>query len=537
MPKTITEDLIEKAAIELLVSEFSPHYTWINCYTENRETLPDRTGRNDKHQAVLPEVFVEKLIELNPNIPEETIILAADGLCRNTRGDPLEENYRRYQKIRNGAEVKFKKDGRETRDIMRLIDFDTPENNSFIIASQMWIRGEQQWRRPDLIIFVNGLPVVFIELKNSVYNVKNAYDKNLTDYRRDIPSLFNYNQICALSNGMETRLGSFSAGYEHFFEWLKISDEKENPDRKAIKDDCVSLEYFLRGLCKPDVLLDYIENFILFYHNKGGSPESKIIAKNHQFFGVNNAYNAFVNREALQGRLGVFWHTQGSGKSFSMVMLAGKIKRKCSGNFTFLIVTDRDDLDTQIYKTFLRTGFMSAEEKVQPASGVDLREELTLNKSILFTLIHKFRYDKGKDYPLLSDGRGGEVVVFVDEAHRTQYRELAENMRKGLPRAYYFAFTGTPLLGSKRLTHSWFGDYVSEYNFAESVKDNATVPLYYVKRVPEVVLGNEFLNDDFTEILEDENLTDAEQARRLQYRAGKRVYIIYGGDRRKKTDG
>jgi len=528
MPKIITEDMIEKAAIKLLVSEYALLYTHLDCYTEKPETLPDGTGRSDKKQVVLPEILFEKLCALNPDIPEETVKSAAEELCRNDYGDPLEDNYRRYQKIRNGVPVKFKKNGRETKGLLRLIDFNRPESNSFIVASQMWVRGSVYWRRPDLIIFVNGLPLVFIELKNSNINVKNAYDKNLTDYRKDIPYLFGYNQICVLSNGMETRLGSFSTGYEHFFEWLKLSDEKENPDRKTIKDDCISLEYFLRGLCKPEMLLDYVENFVIFDKRKK-SFKGKIIAKNHQFFGVNNAFHAFEKREELQGKLGVFWHTQGSGKSYSMVMLARKIKHKCVGNFTFLIVTDRDDLDTQIYETFLRSGFMSAEEKVQPASGVELREELTSNKSILFTLIHKFRYDKGKKYPLLHDGKGKEVIVFVDEAHRTQYRDLAENMRNGLPYAHYFAFTGTPLLGSKRLTNSWFGDYVSEYNFADSVKDNATVPLFYIKCVPEVVLENEFLNDDFAEILESENLTEAEQ-KRLENSYSKELEIIKRDD-------
>jgi len=515
MPKIITEDMIEKAAIELLVTEYSPLYAHFNCYTEKPETLPDSTGRSDKKQVVLPKILFTKLCELNPNIPENVIKQTADELYRNAHGDPLEENFNRYQKIRNGIKVSYKKDGRETLELLRIIDFTTPENNSFIVVSQMWIFGGQHWRRPDLIIFINGLPIIFIELKNSTINVKNAYDINLTNYRKDIPQIFNFNQICVLSNGMETRLGSFSAGYEHFFEWLKLSDEKENPNRKAIKEDCISLEYFLRGLCKPDALLDYIENFILFDQRKGGIIKSKIIAKNHQFLGVNNAFNAFQNRGELCGKLGVFWHTQGSGKSYSMAMLARKIKHKCVGNFTFLIVTDREDLDGQIYETFLRTGFMSEAEKVKPANSEELRWELATNKSIIFTLIHKFRYDKGKKYPVITER--DEIIVFVDEAHRTQYKDLAENMRTGLPNAQFIAFTGTPLLGSKRLTHSWFGDYVSEYNFAESIKDNATVPLYYVKRVPEVELQNDFLETDFAEILEDENLTEAEQTRLENY--------------------
>lgn len=531
MAKIITEDMIEKAAIELIVSLY-PVYSRLDCYTPERETLPDGTDRANKKQVVLPQVLADKLCELNPAIPDDVVKRTATELCQNTHGDPLDDNFKHYQKILYGIKVKYKRDGRETQATLRLIDFKTPANNSFIVASQMWIQGNTYWRRPDLIIFVNGLPLVFMELKNSNINVKNAYDKNLTDYRRDIPWLFNYNQICVLSNAMETRLGSFSAGYEHFFEWLKLADEKENPDRKAIKDECVSLEYFIRGLCEPSALIDYIENFILFDQRKGGVIKSKIIAKNHQYLGVNNAFRSFENRDNLdgdkKGKLGVFWHTQGSGKSYSMVMLARKIRRKSVGNFTFLVVTDRDDLDGQIYRTFLRSGFVSEEEKCQPANSTKLREDLMTNKGVLFTLIHKFRFDKGKKYPILSER--DDIIVFVDEAHRTQYKDLADNMRKGLPNAQFFAFTGTPLLGSKRLTNQWFGDYVSEYNFAESIKDNATVPLYYVKRVPEVELQNDFLESDFADILEDENLTEAEQ-KRLENHYSQELEVIKRDDR------
>ena len=527
MAKIITEDMIEQAALELLVSEYKGFYTALRCYTEQPDTLPDGTGRNDKKQVVLPQIVREKLCAINPDIPADVVLRTADALCKNALGDALAINQENYQRIRNGITVEFKQNGRQTHGLLRLIDFAHPEKNSFIGASQMWIRGEVHWRRPDLILFVNGLPVVFIELKNSNVNVKNAYDKNLTDYRRDIPYLFNFNQVCVLSNGMETRLGSFSAGYEHFFEWLKIESEKEKPDRKVIKEDCISLVYFIRGLAKPDVLLDYIENFILFDVRKGNVIKGKIIAKNHQFHGVNNAFYAFLYREELRGKLGVFWHTQGSGKSYSMVMLARKINRKCTGNFTFLVVTDRDELDGQIYKTFLRSGFMGEAEKVQPATSAALREELKTNKGILFTLIHKFRYDKGKKYPLLS--HRNDIIVMVDEAHRTQYKDLAENMRVGLPNAQYIAFTGTPLLGSKRLTNAWFGDYISEYNFADSVKDNATVPLYYIKRVPEALLQNDFLNTDFADIVENENLTEAEQ-RRLENTYAQEMEVIKRDD-------
>lgn len=522
MAKIITEDMIEQAAIKAL--EESQDYNVLRCYTEDPETLPDNTGRANKKQIVLPAVLFESLCNINPDIPQETIKTECDKL-RHTpvSGDLMLTNYYNYQKIRTGITVEYQVNGRKTSNIMKLVDFAEPEKNRFHVTSQMWIKGETHWRRPDLLLYVNGLPFVFIELKNSNIPVKNAYDINLQNYLKDIPYLFDYNQICVLSNGMETRLGSFGADYVYFFEWLKIKSEKEDPNRKQIREDCISLEYFIDGLCKKDVLLDYIENFILYDRRR-----TKIIAKNHQFFGVNNAYNAFLDREKRHGKLGVFWHTQGSGKSYSMVMLARKIKHKCTGNYTFLVVTDRDDLDTQIYKNFLRTEFITDKDKVQPANSKKLREELKTNKSILFTLIHKFRYDKGKKYPVLS--KRDDIIVIVDEAHRTQYKDLAENMRNGLPNAQYLAFTGTPLLGNKRLTNSWFGDYVSEYNFSESIKDNATVPLYYVKRVPEVELQNDFLDSDFADILEEENLTEAEQ-RRLENHYAKELEVIKRDDR------
>lgn len=522
MPKIITEDMIEQAAMKDLHERHK--YTVLNCMTEDPDKLPDGTGRSDKRQVVLPDVMFKSLCRINPDIPTETVYAATDELCRTpVSGDLMLINYRNYQKFRNGITVEYEQNGKKTSNILHLLGYQDALNNNFTVASQMWIKGETHWRRPDLIIFINGFPMVFIELKNSNIPVKNAYDINLKNYLKDIPYLFHYNQICVLSNGMETRLGSFAAGYEFFFEWLKVESEKENPDRKAIKESCTSLEYFITGLCEPNNLLDYIENFILYDRRR-----TKIIAKNHQFFGVNNTYNAFLRREELKGKLGVFWHTQGSGKSYSMVMLARRIKHKCAGNFTFLIVTDSKDLDMQIYKNFLRTEVIADKDKVQPANSKRLREELQTNKPILFTLIHKFQYEKGKKYPVLSER--DDIIVIVDEAHRTQYKDLAENMRTGLPNAQFLAFTGTPLLGSKRLTNAWFGDYVTEYNFADSIKDNATVPLYYVKRVPEVELQNDFLDSDFAEILEEENLSDAEQ-RRLENHYAKELEVIRRDDR------
>lgn len=522
MPNFISEDDIEQAAIKKLVD--INKYNSINCFTAEPETLVDGSGRENKKQVVLPNILKESLIRINQHLPPECVEKVVRELSITpTTNDLMQANYKAYQQIRNGIKVEFQENGKKRESKLNIIDFENPENNEFTVVSQLWIRGEVHWRRPDLILYVNGLPVVFIELKNSNITIKNAYDKNLKDYLKDIPYLFQYNQVCVLSNATETKLGSFGAGYEHFFEWLKVNDEKENPDRNKIKSNAISLEYLIDGLLKKETLIDYIENFILFDRQR-----VKLIAKNHQYLGVNNGFKAFINRESLGGKLGVFWHTQGSGKSYSMVLLTRKIKHKVSGNFTFLVVTDREDLDTQIWKNFYRTDFISKDDKVRPSTGAKLRDELKSNKTILFTLIHKFRYEKGKKFPILSER--DDIVVIVDEAHRTQYKDLAENMRTGLPNAQFMAFTGTPLLGSKRLTNSWFGDYVSEYNFAQSVKDNATVPLYYVNGMKEVRLQNDFLDDDLADILDNEELTEDEKLR-LENHYAKELEVIKRDDR------
>ena len=444
----------------------------------------------------MPRILKESLLKLNPHIPTEIIGDVFKSLVRDFTGtDIVATNYELYNKIRNQIKVKVRRNGKDDFDFVKLVDFDNPSNNNFTAVSQMWIQGKLYWRRPDVLIFVNGLPLVFIELKNSVVKVEEAYNKNLKDYIKDVPNLFAFNQICVLSNGLETRLGAFNATYDYFFEWLKVDDEKEKPNREAIREGGVSIVYFIDGLLRKERLMDYIENFVLFDNRK-----YKIIAKNHQYLGVNNLIRSVERKDELKGKLGVFWHTQGSGKSYSMVMFARKVKRKIAGNFTFLIITDREDLDTQIHKNFVRTEEIGNSDECQPKNGEQMREFLQKNKEFVFTLIHKFRYDKTKKYPILSTRN--DIFVLVDEAHRTQYKDLAENMRAALPNANFIAFTGTPLLGSKRLTNQWFGDYVSEYNFAQSVEDGSTVPLFYSRRVPEVGLTNDFLDDDVVDIIE-----------------------------------
>ncbi len=528
MKSFISEDDIEKAILDKL--EKAPfEYTVLRLDPSPKvmDVLPDGTERTSKKQCVLPQVVRSQIIKLNPEIPVESLEPLIKDLCKDYSGnDPVEANYSLYKKIRDGVTIKFRKNGKDDFETARIIDFENPEKNTFTAVSQMWIQGKTNYRRPDVLIFVNGLPLVFIELKNSSVKVEEAYDKNLQDYRKDIPNIFALNQICVLSNGFETRLGAFCSSYDYFFEWLKATED-DKIDRKFIRGEGLSAEYLVNCLLDKATLIDYIENFILFENQK-----VKIIAKNHQFMGVNNLCKAVENRKELNGKLGVFWHTQGSGKSYSMAMFARKVKRKLEGNFSFLVITDRDDLDTQIYKNFMRTEVLSAAEECQPKDSAQLREFLKGNKPFIFTLIHKFGYDKGKKYPVLSTR--DDIFVLVDEAHRTQYKTLAENMRTALPNANFVAFTGTPLLGSDRKTNKWFGDYVSEYNFAQSVEDGSTVPLFYSRRVPSVGLENNFLDDDVVDIIEDENLNEDEIAK-LQNSSSRILEVIKREDRLDKV--
>lgn len=522
MPNFISEDQIEIAITKVFTERL--RYRAINCYTPDPETLPDGSGRSDKREVVFLDILKNKARDFNPDIPDNIIDQALAQLtARRYAMSPILANKEVYNLIRDGIPVQYQNTkGKMEQGSVKVIDFNS-DDNDFLVVRQLWIKGDHYFRRPDIILYINGLPLVFIELKNSNVQIKAAYDDNLTNYRKDIPQLFQYNAICILSNAIETKVGSMTAGWEYFFNWLRVDDETEKIDRKDIADKGTSLEIVVQGLCDQGRLLDYIENFILYY-----KETSKIIAQNHQFIGVNKAINSFADREKRNGKLGVFWHTQGSGKSFSMILMTRKIFRKFTGNFTFVIITDRDDLDGQIYRNFLHTDTVKKKEKVRPKDSAEMRDYLSRNLRFVFTLIHKFRWEKGKDYPLLSDRN--DIIVIVDEAHRTQYKSLAENMRAGLPNAQYLAFTGTPLLGKGRKTNAWFGDYISEYNFAQSIDDGATVPLFYQKRVPEVLIQNESLSEEFYEILEDENVDPANQEK-LEKEFAKELEIIKRDDR------
>jgi type I restriction enzyme R subunit len=471
-------------------------------------------GRETEHEVILVPRLRAALEKLNPALPAEALDQAIEELTRDrSKMVPEEANREVYGLLKGGVLVDVRADdGSRTKEFARIIDWRNPANNQFFLASEFWIAGDMYRRRCDLMGFVNGIPLLLVELKAVHKNLKNAFDDNLSDYRYAIPQLFVQNGLVMLSNGSATRIGSTFAPWEHFFEWKRINDEGE----KGV----VSLETAIRGVCEPERFLDIIENFIVYQEVRGGLV--KIAAKNHQYLGVNRSITEVGNLGENKGRLGVFWHTQGSGKSLSMIFFSQKILRTVPGNWTFVIVTDRDELDGQIYKTFSATGAVT-EAEAQATSGAHLKQLLAEDHRYVFTLIQKFHTEKGETFPELSDR--SDVIVITDEAHRSQYDVFALNMRNALPKAAFIGFTGTPLMAGEERTKEVFGDYVSIYNFAQSIEDGSTVPLYYENRTPELQLTNENLNEDMERLLEEAELSE-EQEKKLEREFAREYHLI-----------
>jgi type I restriction enzyme R subunit len=496
-----------------------------DCY---HETFGEDStlGRETSEQVVLERRLRAAMEKLNPGLSTAAFEWSLAELTKNRSVlSPVRANQEVYKLLKDGVKVTYRRsdDDEEGIEIVKVIDWENPENNDFFLASQFWISGDYGRKRADLMGFVNGLPLVFIELKASHRALENAFRHNLSDYRTTIPQVFWYNAVIILSNGSKSKIGSMTAGWEHFAEWKKINDEGE--------EGIVSLETMIRGVCDPTRLLDVIENFTLFSEAKGDT--AKLVAKNHQFLGVNRVIRATQEIKANQGKLGVFWHTQGSGKSFSMVFFSQKVLRKLPGNWTFLIVTDREDLDGQIYRNFASTGAVIEEEtSVRAQSAEHLKKLLNAeDHRYLFTLIQKFRTENGEKYPKLSDR--SDIVVMTDEAHRSQYDVFALNMRNALPNAAFIGFTGTPLMAGEELTKEVFGDYISIYNFKQSIDDQNTVPLFYENRIPELQLTNENLTEDIAEIIDSANLDDDQEAK-LEREFAREYHLITREDRLEK---
>ena len=523
MQNPYSEDqLIEQTAINLL-KELRWHHQ--NCTNEFRDSNERHTSRETKSEVVLTNRLRDALERLNPNATRNAIDTAMQELTQSRAiMNPVEANREIYNLLKDGVKVTAAdpKTQEDTVSVLNVIDWEKPENNDFFAASQFWITGEMYNRRPDLIGFVNGIPLVLMEFKRIDENLYAAYIDNLRDYRDTIPHLFWYNALIIVSNGSDSRIGSFTAEWEHFSEWKRIEREDEQQE--------VSLEILLQGVCEPKRLLDIVENFILFMEVQGGTI--KLIAKNHQYLGVNNAITALHENEANLGKLGVFWHTQGSGKSVSMIFFAQKILRKIPGHWTYVVVTDRKELDNQIYKTFASASGVLTQQEVHAENIEHLRQLLRQDHRYIFTLIHKFQTTDQKPHPILSDR--SNIIVITDEAHRSQYDTLALNMRTALPNAAYIAFTGTPLMAGEEKTREVFGDEVSVYDFKQSVEDNATVPLYYENRVPRLQLTNDDLNTDLEQILEEAELDEAQQEK-LEREFAREYHLITRDERLEKV--
>lgn len=517
---TPLDDYSEDALVEQPAIALFKELGWetVNAYYETFVPAGGTLGREASSDVALMPRLRASLARLNPDLSPQALELAVEELLRDRSAlSPAAANQQVYGLLKDGIEITMRVGENEEPARVRVIDWANPENNDFLLASQFWMSGDIYTRRADLVGFVNGLPLLLIELKASHKRLEDAYRKNLRDYKNTVPQLFWYNAFIILSNGSLSAIGTSTSGWEHFAEWKKINSEGE--------EGIVSLDTAIRGTCDRERLLDIVENFVLFAAVPGGLV--KILAKNHQYLGVNSVLKELRQLGDNRGQLGVFWHTQGAGKSYSMMFFAQKALRKLPGDYTFVILTDRRELDDQIYGTFTAASVIT-EKQVQAESGEHLRRLLRENHRYIFTLIQKFRTEPGQTHPELS--QRSDIIVIADEAHRSQYDTFAANMRAALPNAAFIAFTGTPLMVGEEKTRDVFGDYVSVYDFKESVDDKATVPLYYENRVPEVQLANEDFSEDMERLLEEAEL-DEEQERKLEREFAHQYQIITRDDR------
>ncbi len=523
------DNLIEQTATELFYDKLG----WDITLAYNNETFGEDStlGRINKKEVILKRDLIKKLKEFNPDLPETAYNKACEIITEETSTKSLAEiNRDKYEMFKDGIPVEFTDNkGKIVTKRLRVFDFEDYENNHFHAVRQLWIEGKsKRMRRPDIIGFVNGIPLLFIELKAAHRKLEKAYNDNFTDYIDVIPKLFHTNAFVVLSNGIESRIGSITAKYQHFNEWKRITEDEQG---------VVDLDRIILGVCEKRRFMDLFENFILFDDTFG--TVIKLIAKNHQFIGVNKAYKNIRDKEERfrkgeisqdeKQKLGVFWHTQGSGKSYSMVFLSQKIHRKMTGSFTFLVVTDRNELDTQIYGTFSGAGAVpkimaGADNTIKASSGEHLKKLLGEEHRYIFTLIHKFNFED-----VVTDRKN--IIVFSDEAHRTQGGVLALNMRNALPKASYIGFTGTPLFKGDELTKRIFGDYVSKYDFKRSVEDGATVPLYYENRGEYLKLKNPKINEEIRELLDQTEDLDSDQRMKLEQLFAKN-YPVYVSHKR-----
>lgn len=541
MSKPITENIIEQSAIEILQSQ-----GW--DYANGKEISPEGLfcERENFSQIVLLNRLRTAIAKINPTIPLDAQEAAVQKVLRIASPDLLHNNEEFHRLLVEKVKIPYQENGYERSHEVALIDFEHPANNQFLVVNQYTIIENNQNKRPDVLLFVNGLPLVVIELKNAASenaDIKSAYQQIQT-YKAIIPSLFTYNAICILSDGLECKAGSVSADLSRYMTWKTADGIKEASRFKP------QLETLLKGMLQPATLLDLVRNFIVFEKSKKEDAKTGLIqiqtvkklAAYHQFFAVNKAVQSTVNASSENGdkRGGVVWHTQGSGKSLSMVFYSGKlITSPEMRNPTIVVITDRNDLDDQLFDTFASSVQLLRQEPVQAENREHLKELLKVaSGGIVFTTIQKFLPENNKSaYDQLSDRKN--VVVIADEAHRTQYgfeaklidekdketKEVigkriaygfAKYMRDALPNATYIGFTGTPIEGTDVNTPQVFGNYIDRYDLKDAVDDGATVKIFYESRLAKVNLdeeGRRLIEEFDKELEQDEELTEKQKAK------------------------
>jgi type I restriction enzyme R subunit len=541
MSRPLTESHIEQTAIELLQSQ-----GWE--YADGREISPEgsRCERESFGQIELLGRLRDAVAQLNPGIPLAAQEAAVQQMLRIASPDLLHNNEAFHRLLVEKVKVPYQEDGYERSHEVALIDFEQPARNQFLVVNQYTIVENHQNKRPDVLLFVNGLPLVVMELKNPANEhtgLKSAYQQIQT-YKATIPGLFTYNAICILSDGLECKAGSLSADLGRYMAW-KTADGVQEASRFNPQ-----LDTLLKGMLQPATLLDLVRNFIVFEQSKKEDARTglvqiqtvKKLAAYHQYYAVNKAVRSTVTASGEHGdkRGGVVWHTQGSGKSLSMVFYSGKlITSPEMQNPTVVVITDRNDLDDQLFDTFAASVQLLRQEPVQATSREHLKELLQVaSGGIVFTTIQKFLPENNRSaYDRLSDRKN--IVVIADEAHRTQYgfeakwidqkdaatKEVigkriaygfAKYMRDALPNATYIGFTGTPIEGTDVNTPQVFGHYIDRYDIKDAVDDGATVKIYYESRLAKVNLdeAGKRLIDEFDQDLEqDEELTEKQKAK------------------------
>jgi len=472
--------------------------------------------RENYGQVVLERRLRQALERLNPQVPSDALEEAFRKLTRPDSPSLVANNHVIHKYLVEGVPVEYQRaDGSIGGDLVRVLDYDEPENNEFLAVNQFTVVENQHERRPDVVLFINGLPIAVMELKNAATENATIWSAfhQLQTYKQQIPSLFAFNEALVISDGVEARIGTLTADREWFMPWRTIEGEELADNRLP------QLQVVIEGVFEKRRFLDLIRHFIVF-EDVGGGVLIKKMAGYHQYHAVNLALDSTVRAAGAGGdkRVGVVWHTQGSGKSLTMAFYAGRVVlHPAMKNPTLVVITDRNDLDDQLYGTFARCHELLRQQPMQAQSRANLRELLTTaSGGVVFTTVHKFFPTDGEDqHPLLSDRRN--IVVIADEAHRSQYDFIdgfARHMREALPNASFIGFTGTPIELTDKNTRAVFGNYVSIYDIERAVKDGATVPIYYESRLAKLELKEEerpHLDVEFEEATEGEEVEHKER--------------------------